>query len=74
MVVAELNHQVRNALEVIAASTSRIADKKTVTTILEGVTRIDVTLRSLFPAARPFKKRINVAGISSKPHRNSGAP
>lgn len=56
-VVAELNHQVRNALEIIAASTSRIADQKTVATILDAVTRIDVTLRSLFPAATPLKKK-----------------
>jgi cell division protein FtsL len=74
LVVAELNHQVRNALEIIAGSTLRIADKKTVTTILDAVTRIDVTLRSLFPATRPVKRKINVAGLSSKPQRNSGAP
>jgi len=61
-VVAELNHQVRNALEIIAASTTRIADRKTVATILEAVTRIDVTLRSLFPVARPLKKRAAAAG------------
>lgn len=58
VVVAELNHQVRNALEIIAASTSRIADRKTVSTILDAVMRIDVTLRSLFPVAtRPLKKK-----------------
>jgi hypothetical protein len=73
-VVAELNHQVRNALEIIAGSTSRIADRKTVTTILDAVTRIDVTLRSLFPATHPLKRKIkiNVAGVSSNPHHNSG--
>jgi len=57
-VVAELNHQVRNALEIIAASTSRIADKKTVATIMDAVTRIDITLRSLFPVTHPLKKRV----------------
>jgi two-component sensor histidine kinase len=56
LVVAELNHQVRNALEIIASSTSRIGDKKTVVTILEAVTRIDVTLRSLFPMERPLRR------------------
>jgi len=56
-VVAELNHQVRNALEIIAASTSRIGDRKAGATILDGVTRIDVTLRSLFPTAIPMKKK-----------------
>ena len=61
-VVAELNHQVRNALEIIASSTTRIADKKTVVTILDAVMRIDVTLRSLFPVTRPLKKRAAAAG------------
>ena len=73
LVVAELNHQVRNALEIIAASTSRIADKKTVVTILDAVMRIDVTLRSLFPAARPLKKTAASAGQSIKSERNSGS-
>lgn len=73
LVVAELNHQVRNALEIIAASTWRIADKKTVVTILDAVMRIDVTLRNLFPAARPLKKRAAAAGSNTKPDRNSGS-
>lgn len=64
-VVAELNHQVRNALEIIAASTTRIADKKTVVTILDAVMRIDATLRSLFPVARPLKKRAAAAGAQA---------
>ena len=72
LVVAELNHQVRNALEIIAASTWRIADQQTVTTILEAVTRIDVTLRSLFPAARTFRRKTRGADLSSHPPRNSG--
>ncbi len=57
LIVAELNHQVRNSLEIIASSTTRIADKKTVVTILDAVMRIDVTLRSLFPATSPLKKK-----------------
>ena len=75
-VVAELNHQVRNALEIIASSTSRIADKKTVVTILDAVMRIDVTLRSLFPAASPLKKSAAAAGarMHTKSDRNSGQP
>lgn len=72
LVVAELNHQVRNALEIIAASTSRIADKKTVVTILDAVMRIDVTLRSLFPTTRLFKRRATAAGNSTESDRNSG--
>ena len=73
-VVAELNHQVRNALEIIASSTWRIADKKTVATILDAVMRIDITLRSLFPAASPLKKSAVAAGArSTKSDRNSGS-
>ena len=73
-VVAELNHQVRNALEIIASSTSRIADRETVATILDAVMRIDVTLRSLFPAAGPLKKCAAAAGarMPAKSDRNSG--
>jgi two-component sensor histidine kinase len=68
-VVAELNHQVRNALEIIASSTTRIADKKTVVTILDAVMRIDITLRSLFPVTRPLKKR--AAAASAQGHTES---
>ena len=71
LVVAELNHQVRNALEIIAASTSRIADKKTVVTILDGVMRIDATLRSLFPATHPLKKNAASAHTNAKSASNS---
>jgi len=73
-VVAELNHQVRNALEIIASSTTHIADKKTVVTILDAVMRIDITLRSLFPAASPLKKRAAAAGAHTEAEskRNSG--
>jgi two-component sensor histidine kinase len=61
LVVAELNHQVRNSLEIISSSTSHIGDKQTVLTILEAVMRIDVTLRSLFPIAVPLKKKAKAA-------------
>jgi len=73
-VVAELNHQVRNALEIIASSTTHIADKKTVVTILDAVMRIDVTLRSLFPDARPLKKRAAAAAahVETESEQNSG--
>jgi len=73
LVVAELNHQVRNALEIIASSTTRIADKKTVVTILDAVMRIDVTLRSLFPAARPLKKKAAAASIHTKSGNSQSA-
>jgi hypothetical protein len=71
LVVAELNHQVRNALEIIASSTMRIADKKTVVTILDAVMRIDVTLRSLFPATHPLKK--SAAAASTRTHPKSAS-
>ena len=70
LVVAELNHQVRNALEIIASSTSRIDDKKTVVTILEAVMRIDVTLRSLFPVTQPLKK--GPAAAARTPKKSAG--
>jgi two-component sensor histidine kinase len=65
LVIAELNHQVRNALEIIASSTTRIADKRTVMTILEAVMRIDVTLRSLFPIAVRVKQATTAIGRGS---------
>jgi hypothetical protein len=65
LVVAELNHQVRNALEIIASSTTRIAYKRTVVTILEAVMRIDITLRSLFP----FTVRAKKAAAAAADHR-----
>jgi len=70
-VVAELNHQVRNALEIIASSTTRIADRKTVATILEAVTRIDVTLRSLFPTATPVKKKPMAVVANVRPKKTA---
>lgn len=70
-VVAELNHQVRNALEIIACSTTRIGDRKTVSTILDAVTRIDVTLRSLFPAAMPLKKKPVSVRANSRPNKTA---
>lgn len=71
-VVAELNHEVRNALEIIASTTSRIADKKAVTTILDAVMRIDITLRSLFPATKPLSRKAAAGRARVKAARNSG--
>lgn len=47
--VAELNHSVRNALEVIVHSHYLSRNDHT-TEVLESVDRIDRTLRTLFPA------------------------
>ena len=74
LVVAELNHQVPNSLEIIASSTSHISDQHTVVTILEAVMRIDATLRSLFPIALPIKKKAAAAErrLNTKKSSNSG--
>jgi hypothetical protein len=47
--VAELNHQVRNALQTIVYS-NYLAPPQQAAAVLESVNRIDRTLRELFPA------------------------
>ncbi len=47
--VAELNHRVRNALQVIVSS-SYIEESKNAEAVLESAQRIDTALRELFPA------------------------
>ena len=52
--VAELNHSVRNALQVIVHSQYLPRSEQDAKTVLESVQRIDTTLRELFPiTARP---------------------
>jgi hypothetical protein len=48
--VAELNHSVRNALQVIVHSQYLSKGEQNAATVLESVQRIDITLRELFPA------------------------
>ena len=48
--VAELNHQVRNALQAIQYATHMPAGIEQIEMIDDGVKRIDQTLRHLFPA------------------------
>lgn len=49
--VAELNHQVRNALQVIVHS-QYVADSRHTAIVLESVERIERTLKELFPVPR----------------------
>jgi hypothetical protein len=50
--IGELNHEVRNALEVIVGSQYG-ADSDRARLVLQSVDRIDVTLRELFPLPPP---------------------
>ena len=54
--IAELNHNVRNALEVIVHSHYGSDDQHT-EMVLESVERIERTLRELFPTATPDRER-----------------
>lgn len=47
--VAELNHHLRNALEVIVLAHHSVADREHQAMVLECVKRIDQKLRELFP-------------------------
>ena len=48
-VIAELNHHVRNALEVISLSAYITRDEEAIRRIMEGVNRIDWALREILP-------------------------
>ncbi|HKW25994.1 MAG TPA: hypothetical protein VJN48_09430 [Terriglobales bacterium] len=48
-VIAELNHHVRNALEVISLSAYITRDEEAIRRITEGVNRIDWALREILP-------------------------
>jgi hypothetical protein len=48
-VIAELNHHVRNALEVISLSAYITDDEEAIRRIMEGVNRIDWALREILP-------------------------
>lgn len=48
-VIAELNHHVRNALEVISLSAYITRDEQAIRRIMEGVNRIDWALREILP-------------------------
>jgi two-component sensor histidine kinase len=48
-VIAEMNHHVRNALQVISLSTYSSADQKQLAAIKESVNRIQWALREVLP-------------------------
>lgn len=48
-VIAELNHHVRNALEVISLSAYITGDEEAIRRIMEGVNRIEWALREILP-------------------------
>ena len=51
-VIAELNHHIRNALEVISLSAYITHDEEAIRRIMEGVNRIDWALREILPRER----------------------
>ncbi len=51
-VIAELNHHVRNALEVISLSAYITHDEEAIRRIMEGVNRIEWALREILPRER----------------------
>lgn len=51
-VIAELNHHIRNALEVICLSAYITRDEEAIRRIMEGVNRIDWALREILPRER----------------------
>ncbi len=65
-VVADLNHNIRNALEVIFNSDYLLKSEKA-TAILESVERIDNTLKVLMPEPRAQKPRASDSAPASLP-------
>ncbi len=53
--IAEINHHIRNALDLIQLSAQTTADKRAITVIQEGVDRIEWTLREVLGPAGPLK-------------------
>lgn len=67
-VVAELNHHVRNALEVISLSAYITHDEQAIRRIMEGVNRIDWALREILPQESfPFAPAGPPSGSVSPP-------
>ena len=73
-VIAELNHHVRNALEVISLSAYITRDEEAIRRITEGVNRIDWALREILPQESfPFGPAEPPSG-SFPGNTTSGAP
>jgi uncharacterized membrane protein YcjF (UPF0283 family) len=62
--LAELNHSVRNSLELILLANYSNVDRERKALVLECTSRIDQKLRELFPALR--KDRQTTAGATQK--------
>jgi hypothetical protein len=55
-VIAEMNHHIRNALQVISFSAAQERDQKTVEMVRGSVDRIQWALREILPAGTDFPK------------------
>ena len=75
--IAELNHQVRNALQVIVYGEYSPNDASHRSAVLEGVEKIQAALRELFPLVgertddRPWEahNRLRLQGLNRQPER-----
>lgn len=74
-VIAELNHHVRNALEVISLSAYITRDEEAIRRIMEGVNRIDWALREILPQESfPFGPAEPPSGSGSLPGNTTAGP
>ena len=67
-VIGEMNHHIRNALDIISLSTYTIKDKQSVGVISEAVDRIEWALREILPRDIPLSRseRDRVLFLDSK--------
>ncbi len=72
--IGEINHHIRNALDLIQLSAQTTADKRAITVIQEGVDRIEWTLREVLgpagPLGRPLMSGRKTSVESSLPLRS----
>jgi hypothetical protein len=74
-VIAELNHHVRNALEVISLSAYITRDEEAIRRIMEGVNRIDWALREILPRERfPLNSGKPPSSLAPLPGKSSDSP
>ena len=74
-VIAELNHHVRNALEVISLSAYITHDEEAIRRIMEGVNRIDWALREILPQERfPLNPGDPPSPLASLPGSRPASP
>lgn len=72
-VIAEVNHHVRNALEVICLSAYITRDEEAIRRIMEGVNRIDWALREILPR-ESFPPSSGGLPLESGPHGSGTSP